>query len=270
MLSKADLQRGLAVLGAISEQAADAGAFAQASVRELPRLVACELATLSVCHLQTGHREVIGFPDARLSADDRRIFDRFFAEHPLVRFHAGRRGRGAHRISDSLPFARFRQGALYHEYYRRIGIDHVVALPVLVDDDVLVSFVLNRVGRDFGARDCERLDCVGPVLSRLYQQLRGPGIAATGADHRLDALTPRERMVLRWVAAGKTDRDVGSILGCSHRTVQKHLQRISSTKSLASRPGRRRPCAAVPPAVPKRPDSSRTLPRDNRRACSTR
>ncbi|MDQ6684070.1 MAG: LuxR C-terminal-related transcriptional regulator [Pseudomonadota bacterium] len=77
-------------------------------------------------------------------------------------------------------------------------------------------------------------------------------------------------MVLRWVAAGKTDRDVGSILGCSHRTVQKHLQRISSTKSLASRPGRRRPCAAVPPAVPKRPDSSRTLPRDNRRACSTR
>ncbi|HEY3634786.1 MAG TPA: helix-turn-helix transcriptional regulator, partial [Caldimonas sp.] len=32
--------------------------------------------------------------------------------------------------------------------------------------------------------------------------------------------------VIRWLCAGKTDRDIGTIVGCSHRTVQKHLQRI--------------------------------------------
>jgi hypothetical protein len=32
-------------------------------------------------------------------------------------------------------FARFRESALYSEYYRGIGIDHVVALPILVDDE---------------------------------------------------------------------------------------------------------------------------------------
>jgi DNA-binding CsgD family transcriptional regulator len=32
--------------------------------------------------------------------------------------------------------------------------------------------------------------------------------------------------VLEWLAAGKTDREIGQILGTSPRTVQKHLQHI--------------------------------------------
>ncbi|MDL1861277.1 helix-turn-helix transcriptional regulator [Betaproteobacteria bacterium PRO7] len=39
-------------------------------------------------------------------------------------------------------------------------------------------------------------------------------------------MTAREREVLRWVAAGKTDRDIAAILAISPRTVHKHLQRI--------------------------------------------
>jgi DNA-binding CsgD family transcriptional regulator len=223
MLRRLDLQRGFAALGAVAERADDAEAFARAGVRELPGLVASELTTLSVCHLRSGRRDVVGFPDARLSVEDRLCFDRFFGEHPLVRYHAGRRGSGAHRISDSVPFGRFREGALYSEYYRRIGIDHVVALPILVDDDVLVSFVLNRKGRDFADRECELLDRVGPFLSRLYRNLRAsPGDARCA----LRLLTPREREVHRWLVAGKTDRDIAAILGCSHRTVHKHLQHI--------------------------------------------
>jgi DNA-binding CsgD family transcriptional regulator len=227
MLRRSDLQQGLAMLGGVAEQADDAAAFARAGVRQLPTLVASELTTLSICHLKTGRREVVGFPDAQLSAEDRACFDRFFSQHPLVRFHAVERGRGAHRISDSMPFGRFRDGALYNEYYRRIGIDHVVALPILVDESVLVSFVLNRKGRDFADRECELLDRVGPVLSRLFRGLRANEVATPGETGPVaDALTSREREVHRWLAAGKTDRDIGAILGCSHRTVQKHLQRI--------------------------------------------
>jgi DNA-binding CsgD family transcriptional regulator len=39
-------------------------------------------------------------------------------------------------------------------------------------------------------------------------------------------LSLREREVLDWLAGGKTDRDIADILGISHRTVHKHLQRI--------------------------------------------
>lgn len=40
------------------------------------------------------------------------------------------------------------------------------------------------------------------------------------------ALTPRETEVLAWLAKGKTNRDIGDILGVSHRTVNKHLENI--------------------------------------------
>lgn len=39
-------------------------------------------------------------------------------------------------------------------------------------------------------------------------------------------LTPREADVLVWVAKGKTNRDIGDILGMSPRTVNKHLEHI--------------------------------------------
>jgi DNA-binding NarL/FixJ family response regulator len=40
------------------------------------------------------------------------------------------------------------------------------------------------------------------------------------------SLTPREAEVLSWIAKGKTNRDVGDILGISPRTVNKHLERV--------------------------------------------
>src|SRR5438270_263754 len=39
-------------------------------------------------------------------------------------------------------------------------------------------------------------------------------------------ITPREREVLTWVGAGKSDRQIADILGMSMRTVQKHLEHI--------------------------------------------
>ncbi len=39
-------------------------------------------------------------------------------------------------------------------------------------------------------------------------------------------LTPREAEVLFWVIKGKTNRDIGEILGTSPRTVNKHLEHV--------------------------------------------
>jgi DNA-binding NarL/FixJ family response regulator len=57
-------------------------------------------------------------------------------------------------------------------------------------------------------------------------------IAIDGADaqvailRRLYAVTGREAEVLLWVAQGKSNRDIGEILGLSPRTVNKHLEQI--------------------------------------------
>ena len=49
------------------------------------------------------------------------------------------------------------------------------------------------------------------VLESLMQQFR---------------LTAREAEVLYWVIQGKTNRDIGEILGTSPRTVHKHLEHV--------------------------------------------
>ena len=51
----------------------------------------------------------------------------------------------------------------------------------------------------------------------------------------LAPLTPREREVLQWVAAGKTDRDIAAIVGASVRTVHKHLQHIYAKLGVETR-----------------------------------
>ena len=60
------------------------------------------------------------------------------------------------------------------------------------------------------------------ILLRLI-----PRISDT-AQRRLGdaALTPRETEVLSWLSKGKTNRDIGDILGMSPRTVNKHLEHI--------------------------------------------
>ena len=218
------LRAALDLLGAMNEAALDKRVFAQLGVEQLPQLVASEFTTLSICHLASGRREVFGLPAGALSEQDRAAFDRHFHEHPLVRYHAYQGGRGTQRISDSLPIEQFRRSALYNDYYRRIRIDHAMALPIYVRDGVLVSFVLNRTRRNFTDRERALLDVLRPHLARLYQRM-----------NRLGGLTAREAEVLRWVAAGKTDAQIGAILRISPRTVQKHLQHSYEKLGVESR-----------------------------------
>lgn len=218
------LRAALDLLGAMNESALDKRVFAQLGVEQLPQLVASEFTTLSICHLASGRREVFGLPAGALSEQDRAAFDRHFHEHPLVRYHAYQGGRGTQRISDSLPIEQFRRSALYNDYYRRIRIDHAMALPIYVRDGVLVSFVLNRTRRNFTDRERALLDVLRPHLARVYQRL-----------NRLGGLTAREAEVLRWVAAGKSDAQIAAILHISTRTVQKHLQHSYEKLGVESR-----------------------------------
>jgi DNA-binding NarL/FixJ family response regulator len=58
------------------------------------------------------------------------------------------------------------------------------------------------------------------LLSLRADDAQPPSRLATAS------LTPRETEVLSWIAKGKTNRDVGEILGMSPRTVNKHLEHV--------------------------------------------
>ena len=199
----------------------NAGSFAEHVVNGLPRMVASELTTLSICDLQSGVRRVVSFPQNAISAAEQQSFNRLIHAHPLVRYHASHAGGGAWRISDSLPMTAFKRQELYADYYRRIGIDHVVAVPIVSNPRLVMSFVLNRSGRDFADSECRLLNRLQPALANLY---RVASMMARLPRQRDMALTPREDEILRWVGAGKSDAQIAAILGLSTRTVQKHLE----------------------------------------------
>lgn len=57
-------------------------------------------------------------------------------------------------------------------------------------------------------------------------EMEAQGLPVQRASFKLRRLTRRETDVLRWVAEGKTNAEIGIILDMSRRTVQKHLEHI--------------------------------------------
>ncbi len=202
----------------------DAGSFAKYVVNGLPQLVASELTTLSICDLNSGVRRVMSFPENAISLDDQQCFNRLMHEHPLVRYHSQHPDGGAWRISDSMPMQKFKRKEIYGDYYRRIGIDHVVAVPIVSNPRLVMSFVLNRAGHDFSDRECELLNRMQPALANLYRVTSMTARLNREQESQLSSLTPRECEILHWVGAGKSDAQIAAILGLSARTVQKHLE----------------------------------------------
>lgn len=241
-LSQRDITAAVRALEAIGSGDFDRIELVRRGLAELPKLVASELTTLSVCDLISGRRTVVSDLPKAISPTDAECFNRFFHVHPLVRYHATHRNGRSHRISDSLTTREFHHTELYNEYYRRIGIDNAMAMPLYVDDRMLVSFVFNRTRRDFSVRDRELLDMLRVPLAALYRSAllieRATNLAARSPVPLLppwdqDAkrlrqatLTVREREVLTWVGAGKINADIATLLSTSRRTVEKHLEHI--------------------------------------------
>ncbi len=76
-----------------------------------------------------------------------------------------------------------------------------------------------------------RIDSTLPVRLALTALAGAAHAAATRLalsrqEEKPVMLSPREREVMRWIAAGKRQVDAASLLGLSERTVENHLRRI--------------------------------------------
>ncbi len=84
-----------------------------------------------------------------------------------------------------------------------------------------------------GAFSGTRLDLRAEVRSALqivgtYLVLRGREIAEGFETRDVCPLSPRQIECLRWARAGKTDAEIGVLLGISARTVHNHLEKAKS------------------------------------------
>lgn len=88
-----------------------------------------------------------------------------------------------------------------------------------------VGVAIHRGVRDFDDRDAAALDALRPhIVAAWRNAVREPAIAARLPSQEL--LTRRENEVLYWVSMGKTNGEVGEIIGAKPMTVKKHLEHI--------------------------------------------
>jgi DNA-binding CsgD family transcriptional regulator len=88
------------------------------------------------------------------------------------------------------------------------------------------TFVFDREQHDFTERDRTVLNTLAPHLQQLYARRRG-GNGVT--------LTRREREVVEWVARGKTNAEIASILWLAPGTVRKHLDNVYEKLGVSNR-----------------------------------
>jgi DNA-binding NarL/FixJ family response regulator len=136
------------------------------------------------------------------------------------------------------------------------GLDGYAVLQALRDDPATAAIpfifltakgerVDVRAGMDRGADDyltkpASATDLLSAVAARLRRERQRPP-----ADFRPDfssavplqklGLTPREAEVLLWVAQGKSNLDIATILGTTENTVKKHLQNLFEKLGVDSR-----------------------------------
>lgn len=77
-----------------------------------------------------------------------------------------------------------------------------------------------------------QIDATLRGLQQFKQSVRSENEFAKGCMRTLSA---REREVLHWVGQGKSNDEIGVILGISHNTVKNHLKRIFNKLSVSSR-----------------------------------
>ena len=163
--------------------------------------------------------------------------------------YPGRTGdlRSAIKITDFYSTRQWHSTGMYADHDRLFGVEHslMLCLPeappgTIAGPERHVRLYLSRgPGPDFSERDRALLTLLRPHLHQAY-------LDAERRRHPVPRLTPRQKNLLRLVAAGHTNTQIARRLGISEGTVRTHLENIYERLSVSSR------TAAVTRAFPDR------------------
>jgi DNA-binding CsgD family transcriptional regulator len=199
---------------------------------------------LGACHwIQPVRHEIAAWyePQRRSLPLPEAEFWRLIENHPLnpVLFNHPAR---AWMLSDVMPRKTFRQTEIYARLYRPLGVDCelTAVLPDKQKEGKFFLVSLHRRERDFSERDREVLNLLLPHIARAQDRL---ALKTSEANSRRQfanetefhdwlrqttswPLSRRETDVLYWLAQGKTNDEIGTILGIAGRTAETHALRI--------------------------------------------
>jgi DNA-binding CsgD family transcriptional regulator len=135
-------------------------------------------------------------------------------------------------VTKPLDFYSVRQWhstAMYRDWVRPLGLEHEMLLCLPAGPMRSIRLLFWRgPGADFSDRDRALLALLRPHLHQAY-------LDAERRRHPISPLTPRQRELLRLVAAGHTNAQIARRLGVTEKTVGKHLEHIYARLRVSSR-----------------------------------
>ena len=155
--------------------------------------------------------------------------ERTAVEQPFTR-HVLEHGFGdALMLSDFWTEPQVLRSQLYNEFYRRLGARRTLATG-FTDGQTITTMNWMRVqgGPEYTERDRGMVTLLCPHIEQARRNaIKFEGARARGY-HPLVAyyLTRRETEVAVWIAQGKTNPEIATILGSSPRTVEKHVEKV--------------------------------------------
>jgi DNA-binding CsgD family transcriptional regulator len=166
-----------------------------------------------------------------------KVWRAYAMENPLVVEYQRTKDGRPYRFSDVLSVEELHALDLYREFYGPIGLEHQIAFTLPSPSRTIIGVALSRRDRDFSDDERDLLELARPHLIQAYNNaMRYTRLQRARVDGPLRVepahvellgrgLTRREAQVVRLLANGCSDREIGAALEISHRTVQKHLQR---------------------------------------------
>jgi DNA-binding CsgD family transcriptional regulator len=245
--SDRDLRALAAIVSAGRPDLPDGEGLPTSLLADLMAQIPC--GALSLDSLDVG-RQTVWFSQ-ELPAIDTEGLDSVFWEHywesqPCS--YAARTGdqRSVITVADFYSARQWRSTGMYTDFTRPLGQEHYLmvclprALPPTAEPGRLVTLTLIRgPGPDFAERDRAVLTLLAPHLGQAY-------LDAERRRHPAPQLTPRQKDLLRLVAAGHTNAQIARHLGISEGTVRTHMENIYQRLHVSSR------AAAVTRAFPSR------------------
>ncbi len=136
-------------------------------------------------------------------------------------------GQGAVDISTLMPSADFERTDFYQDIFRPYDLKHQIC--VVLPREGWISTLTINCDRRIPQRLLTQLSLAARHMSLAHQtacqlddlQRVNDRLVSTAAG-----LTGREMQVFEWLSLGKRNSEIALILGCSRRTVEKHVEHI--------------------------------------------
>jgi DNA-binding CsgD family transcriptional regulator len=177
-----------------------------------------------------------------------------FHDHPSYQYAATPAPLHAIRLTDHFPNrAAIEATRYFQEILRPLGLKYEVTLLLDTPLGQRLGISIARSDADYSNVELELLQRLGAHLQRAFHhaqtvaQLHGAqGRAAAWRDVEL---TPRESEILRWVATGRTNGDIATLIGVGPSTVKTHLEHIFQKLGVKNRAAATAALRDLPPPM---------------------